>query len=434
MKKYYLLIAAALMATAMSGCKKDEPKDPGDDPKPVAAELTVDETPIVLDCLGDTFNINVESNVENTAKVNYKEGGDGWIKLSTDKLSGNGSYVVTVGTYDSPLAARVAEIVITAGDKTATVSITQNPQESVSLPRSTVVAINDERTYSVDVISNANWKATTSDDWITILKGEGAAGTNKLQIKVAATEITTTTDADNQIVINGKRDGTVIITAGSTGAILKVSQGYGKLINGLIWADYNVDDPGTFVSNPEKIGKVYCYDNKSAFSIVGFNDRANPDMAHLFDCPAGYPVNTAYEGEDTWAKENDPCPDGWRIPTSDEIWALIGGEGSEEAANGDWYYNWYYWNQGVYCGSAEASTATCWDTKGCIFIPFCGLRNWEDGVQPECDRVWIQSITRPGQNWQRVCFVFNWTEAMAAANCENNVAMSIRPVADLIEE
>lgn len=74
-----------------------------------------------------------------------------------------------------------------------------------------------------------------------------------------------------------------------------------------------------------------------------------------------------------------------------------------------------------------------------IFIPFAGYRGWADGTQQEGrNRVWVQTITRPeGNNWQRRCFIFNWVttpDAMAVIGCENNDALIIRPVADLIEE
>lgn len=409
-----------MASVVLLGCSKNEPADSGKEKDPGKTEtvLKVDQTPITVDCLGDIINVNVECNVANTAEVLYDaDAEETWISLSTTKLSGNGTYTLTIGEYESPLAARNAELVIKAGDKSATIQITQTPKETVSLAHEAIVGIDAERTYSVEVTTNAKWKAETSDSWITIVKGEGDAGTSKLQIKLAA------------IGDAARRDGSVVVTSGSTGAILKVSQGYGMLIGGLIWAKYNLDEPGTFVDNPEKIGKVYCYDNKTAFPIIGFNDFKSATDADKA-APAGFPINTAYAGMDSWQKENDPCPAGWRIPTKDEMWALIGGE----EAHNKWHYHWYYENQGVYCGSAEAADANQWDTKGCIFMPFAGYRNWEDGVQPEADRVWVQTITRPGQNWQRVCFVFNWTQEMAAANMENNCAFVIRPVADLIEE
>lgn len=419
MKKVSLMIAALVTMTLICCCSKDDNKKEEDKKQEkVEVTLTVDESPITIDCLGDVFNIDVTCNVASKATVDYGDNStENWISLSPEKLSGNGTYRVSVSEYTSPLAPRQAEIVITADDKTARVSITQTPKESVSLAVSTVVALDNERTYSVDVTSNAAWKAQTSYSWITVLKGEGEAGTNKLQIKVTA------------IGENPRRDGSVVITSGSTGAILNVSQGYGVLIGGLIWSKYNINDPGTFVEDIEEIGKVYCYDSKQAWPIVGFNDFNKEEFAAAKGCPAGYPVNTAYAGEDTWQPENDPCPDGWRIPTADEMWALIGGS---EAPN--WHYHFYYWNQGAFCGSADAVNATNTDMKGCIFIPFAGFRKWEDGVQPEADRVWVQTITRPDHNWGRVCFVFNWTEAMGTWNADNNNAMAIRPVADLIEE
>lgn len=427
MKTKCLFVAAICAAGLLAACQKEENVTPSG---PAEVTLNVDETPKTFDCLENSFNIKVECSTSSTAQVIYGENTeDNWISLSPASLKGNGSYQVKITGYDNPLGARKAEIEIKAADKIAKVAITQNPPESVSLSTSGVVAIDSERTYSISVTSNTTWEAHTDDSWIEILKGNGTAGTEKLQIKVAAIG-----DVE-------KRDGAVVITAGNTGAILKVSQGYGVLMGNLIWAKYNVDEPGTFAADPEKYGKVYCYDNKTPFPIYG--DLAlEEDWTVLGKTtPPDYPVNNAYSGADTWAADNNPCPAGWRIPTEAELWTLIGGEEQAKLDNEHhlrWDFRWYHYNQGVWIGE-NAKTANKDDHKGCIFIPFAGYRGWADGTQQEGrNRVWVQTITRPeGNNWQRRCFIFNWVttpDAMAVIGCENNDALIIRPVADLIEE
>ncbi len=80
----------------------------------------------------------------------------------------------------------------------------------------------------------------------------------------------------------------------------------GILINGVYWANYNVDTPGIFTGNPEDIGMFYKWNNKTAWAVKNLKARWK---------------NKNYYGT-TWEKQNDPSPDGWRVPTLDEIKSL----------------------------------------------------------------------------------------------------------------
>jgi uncharacterized protein (TIGR02145 family) len=75
-------------------------------------------------------------------------------------------------------------------------------------------------------------------------------------------------------------------------------------INGVHWATRNVDIPGTFTKKPENAGMFYQWNRKKAWptdtrEVSGWDNS----MAH----------------GDIWEKANDPCPTGWRLPTSEEI-------------------------------------------------------------------------------------------------------------------
>jgi len=72
----------------------------------------------------------------------------------------------------------------------------------------------------------------------------------------------------------------------------------GVVINGVKWATRNVDAFGTFASKPESQGKFYQWNRKTAW------DGSNPT------------------GTD-WEKANDPSPEGWRVPTLEEIKTLL---------------------------------------------------------------------------------------------------------------
>jgi len=90
---------------------------------------------------------------------------------------------------------------------------------------------------------------------------------------------------------------------------------YGVLINGIRWATRNVDAPGTFTQNPEDPGMLFHWNRK----------RAGISMSRFWN------RRTAVGTE--WYMKNDPCPDGWRVPTKDELCSL-NNAGSEWTTRG----------------------------------------------------------------------------------------------------
>ena len=86
----------------------------------------------------------------------------------------------------------------------------------------------------------------------------------------------------------------------------------GVVINGVRWATRNVDAPGTFADNPEDFGGYFQWNKATTewtVNWIGDDDT-----------------------EKTW--ENDPCPDGWRIPTAKELDILINTRSTWRRKNG----------------------------------------------------------------------------------------------------
>jgi hypothetical protein len=71
----------------------------------------------------------------------------------------------------------------------------------------------------------------------------------------------------------------------------------GVCLGGIMWAKYNVDEFGTFAESLEAPGKLYRFNDTTAFPPTG-----------TCDWPA-YIADTT----DVWLPENDPCPTGWRM-------------------------------------------------------------------------------------------------------------------------
>ena len=81
----------------------------------------------------------------------------------------------------------------------------------------------------------------------------------------------------------------------------------GVIINSVKWATRNVGIPGTFATKPEDAGMFYQWNRIKAWSTTG----------DIIDWDGRNPTGN------TWAKANDPCPTGWRVPTFEEILTLL---------------------------------------------------------------------------------------------------------------
>jgi hypothetical protein len=76
----------------------------------------------------------------------------------------------------------------------------------------------------------------------------------------------------------------------------------GVCLGGLMWAKYNVDEPGTFATTPGAPGKFYAFNRNEAYPSSG-------------PCTWTIPI---IDEPDSWSPANDPCPAGWRVPTKAE--------------------------------------------------------------------------------------------------------------------
>ena len=81
----------------------------------------------------------------------------------------------------------------------------------------------------------------------------------------------------------------------------------GVVINGVRWATRNVDAPGTFAPYPESPGMFFQWNRKKGW---------NATDEHVENWDNSIPEGTK------WYAENDPCPEGWRVPTGEELCLL----------------------------------------------------------------------------------------------------------------
>lgn len=80
----------------------------------------------------------------------------------------------------------------------------------------------------------------------------------------------------------------------------------GVIINGVTWATRNVSTPGSFAEFPESTGMFYQWNRRVGWSATSTVSNWN----------ASEPSGTE------WEPENDPCPEGWRVPRKAELRSL----------------------------------------------------------------------------------------------------------------
>lgn len=389
--KYNILLIALCMAACFA-CRKEVP-----------VELTLGTDRINVPSGGGVFTFDVASNMPTKATVSYDDENSGWILLLPSVLQSDGIIELRVSSYDYVLKDRSATITVTAGDVSKSLKVVQASKPGIFLDQTSLIAVDAARDYSVTVASSGDWTAAVNPEaasWLTFVKGTGTQGESAMTFHL------------EDIGDNARRDAVITVSVGEESGQLTVSQGYGTVIGNLIWSKCDVGEPNTFTAAPEIRGKLYQYDSKIGYESI-FDDTS---------CPEGF-VTTAYAGGATWQDANNPCPPGWRIPTDAETKALIGDNGNKK-----FYWGWWYDMQGAYVGSAEASSASPTDLKGCIFIPMNGRRIWETGAEDVSSTVFIQTVTRPGNNWQRYIYQVHWDQMMYEIRDENNSAYPVRCV------
>jgi len=178
------------------------------------------------------------------------------------------------------------------------------------------------------------------------------------------------------------------------------SNGDGVVINGVKWASKNVNLPGTFTASPSEKGMLYLWNNRLGWSstdpMVNSNGGGEDDWGGASSPGA------------TWAKANDPCPEGWRVPTRQEWsslkqreWATIGGVDGCKAGDGEKF----------------------------IFLPLAGYRYLFGGMLWEnAGRYWSSTANDDYDSW-----AFNFTpgiQGFGVWNYSISSAFSVRCVAE----
>jgi len=149
----------------------------------------------------------------------------------------------------------------------------------------------------------------------------------------------------------------------------------GVVINGVRWATRNLETHGTFVGNPKDFGGLFQWgrrgdgheqrDSPTTETLSSSDVPGHGNFIIIFDSPFDWrdPQNDNLWGNPKTA--NDPCPQGWRVPTVAEIRTLT----NTNNVSSEW----------TTTNGVNGRTFTDINTDNAIFLPAVGLRGYTTG-------------------------------------------------------
>ena len=137
------------------------------------------------------------------------------------------------------------------------------------------------------------------------------------------------------------------------GAYAQEAVEQGVVINGVRWANCNVDAPGTFAAKPEDAGKFYQWNRKYEYPTTG------EKLSYWDTSTSNYRV-------DFWLEANDPSPAGWRVPDNGHINRLL----DTTKVRSEWATQ----------NGVTGRKFTDKSTGNSIFLPAVGEREESDGT------------------------------------------------------
>jgi uncharacterized protein (TIGR02145 family) len=177
----------------------------------------------------------------------------------------------------------------------------------------------------------------------------------------------------------------------------------GVVINGVKWATRNVDAPGLFVDTPQDAGMFYQWNRNIGWSAT--DPLVNSNGGTTWDA-------TEPEGTE-WEAANDPSPEGWRVPTKDEIETLLDASKvssvwtTQDGVNG-------------YLFTDKTTNAT-------LFLPAAGCRHVNSGSLTDVN--WQGLYWSSTQDNAAAAYsVYVYNGGAASQNGGRNWGFSVRPV------
>ena len=187
----------------------------------------------------------------------------------------------------------------------------------------TTVEGNKTATCALTVVPIVPVTGVTLDQTVALGVTGGSLTLTATVLPTDATNQDVTWDSDDPAIATVVDGVVTLISAGTCTITVTTDDGgetatcaltvEGVLINGILWATRNVDAPGTFAANPEDPGMLYQWNRNIGWSAT------DP----LTSSPAGESWDSTNDTGTEWTAANDPCPDGWQVPTKAQLDALV---------------------------------------------------------------------------------------------------------------
>jgi hypothetical protein len=162
---------------------------------PAANTLTVSPSSLTYTSASGSQNISVTSNVSWTASSNQT-----WLTLSPASGTNNGTVTATATANTG--ASRTANVTITGGGITRTVSVTQSAPAAniLTVSPSSLTYASASGSQNISVTSNVSWTASSNQSWLTL---SPASGSNNGTVTATATANTGTSSRTATVTITG---------------------------------------------------------------------------------------------------------------------------------------------------------------------------------------------------------------------------------------
>ena len=387
----FITILLAAISFAVS-CKEDNAPIDVPEAKDIL-ELEFSEK--AIDYTINEFGISVRANCR--WEVNCSEP---WVSITPEQESYMNSVLLHLRVQNNPdTEPRSADIIFHYGQDSTILVINQDAFDVYLYASETKLDFGYRAAEKVIKInSNCGWYAKADASWITIKPSTGLIGDFEMLITVETNKGLESRDGDIRIWNDAyeKEISVLISQSGKPAESVKnyidengTDWGPGVEINGLTWATVNCG----YATDGYRYGKMFQWGRKQGVSYIGeqykdsgeilvadtWNGQNGSESADTFykaseNSKFGYDWiisgddcfwNLGTEEDPIKNNQYDPCPEGWRLPTSYEFRQLCESGIREWGETDDTSGYWFRESE---------------DSEDKIFLPAGGRINISDGI------------------------------------------------------
>ncbi len=326
-KVFYLLASAALL---LSACTKDE--DP---------YIKVSPDTLTFEGIASSLNVTIESNIawEITGLKDW---------VSPSKTSGKGDETISVTVLENDGLDRECTFNVSGSATSATIKISQTGRPGIKASATELAFGSEADEKEITIKSNKDWTVQKDSDWITVTPSSGKAAESEQTVKIAVAdnadvertgELTFSIDAETSVKVAISQEGSVIEYAGVKYRTVKMKDGRTWMAENLRYVPEGIT-PSNDLNNV-KAGVYYPIVMNSGNTAAEFSTSEDviKSNGYLYqsEVALGLKVGdlTSVAQAEKLEGVQGICPDGWHIPTINEIAALVGKAVSPVETNED---------------------------------------------------------------------------------------------------